>query len=121
MNTILIWLSAIYASLYEFGSKISWFVGSVAPKPSMFGDKKGQVSVVGLIISIVSLIILILVGVLIIDQVDDVAGDLNLSASANSTYESILSTVWSTMPLLSIAPLVLVATFILGLLIWHKT
>lgn len=80
----------------------------------LWSNLRGQVDVRGLVITIVALILSVLIGVVIIGQIEVVAAGMNLGTKANETFTQITNVTWGALPLLAILPLIMIAGVLIG-------
>jgi hypothetical protein len=80
--------------------------------------RKGLVNVVtGLVVAIVA----IMIGAIIVGQLQSIIPTLNLSTDANNTITNLFTQTWGAFGLLVIVPIVLVAAVVIGILAgWGK-
>lgn len=82
--------------------------------------KKGQAPIIGLVVAVISIVVVTLVGALIVGNLEVVSNDMTtagmLSADGNSTVESVIDSTWTSFNLMTVLPIILFASAVIGAL-----
>lgn len=84
----------------------------------LWKNKKGQIGpgmILGIVITSIVAFVILMVGIMVVDQTDTAANDIIAnSGTANTTYEALVTSVWNAFGLYNVYPIILAAVGIIA-------